>query len=191
MGRGRDGSQDPASEGGAHPEGDRWFALYTRSRHEKRVDTALAERGFDVYLPLVPRERQWHDRKKVVLFPLFPSYVFVRVSADAVSRTLRTPGVSAVVSFGDRPVAIPEAEIASVRRLCRTLSGSEGRETATPVSSPASGERVRVESGPFEGIEGIVLERRGDDRALIQIGVRAIRQAVKVEVEATALRPLE
>ena len=55
----------------------RWYACYTRSRHEKRVAERLRQRGHTVFLPLVERVRQWHDRKKRVPWPLFPSYVFL------------------------------------------------------------------------------------------------------------------
>ena len=57
-----------------------WFACYTRARHEKSVARHLIDLGLEVYVPVVPRVRQWHDRKRIVQFPLFPGYVFVRTS---------------------------------------------------------------------------------------------------------------
>ncbi len=166
-----------------------WYACYTRARHEKRVDAQLRERGFEAYLPLVPRLRQWHDRKKVVEFPLFPGYVFVRTSRHGMTRILSTPGVATVVRFNGRPVPIPEEEITNVRRFTEVLAGSNG-EWPEPSPLVEEGQEVRVVSGPFEGVDGVVLERRSGDRTLIQVGLRVIRQGVKVEVAADSLRPL-
>ena len=179
----------PDEESVSTPNSASWYACYTRARHEKRVDGRLCERGFDSYLPLVPRQRQWHDRKKVVHFPLFPSYVFVRTPLRDVTGVLGTPGVSTVVRFNGRPVSIPDEEIANVRRLTLALARANqvGVEAGPTVDE---GERIRVGSGPFEGIEGIVLELRGRDRAVIQVGLRTIRLGIKVEVEAAALRRL-
>lgn len=191
------GPSEPKQGAGASSEpmegadAPRWFACYTRARHEKKVDALLRERGHESYLPLVPRERQWHDRKKVVEFPLFPSYVFVRIRRDGLSAVLSTPGVSTVVRFGGRPVPIPEEEIENVRRFTAALR--EGEEGAEVESAPlvTEGQRVRVASGSFEGVRGIVIQRRGRDRVLIQVGVEAIRQGLKVEVPAEVLDPLE
>ena len=169
--------------------GRHWYACYTRGRHEKRVDALLGERGIDSYLALVPRERQWHDRKKVVEFPLFPSYVFVRSQRQALSVVLSTPGIVSVVRFNGRPVPVPDEEIENVRRFTEALAraGLDGPEPAPFVEE---GQRVRVLSGSFEGVEGVVVERRGGDRVLLQVGVRTIRQGIKVELEARSLEVL-
>jgi transcription antitermination factor NusG len=73
-------------------EAPHWYACYTRARHEKRVDEQLAERGLETYLPLLARERQWSDRRKVVEFPLFPGYVFCRFTLDELHEVLTVPG---------------------------------------------------------------------------------------------------
>ena len=163
-----------------------WYALYTRGRHEKRVDASLRDRGFEAYLPLVPRLRQWHDRKKLVEFPMFPSYVFARASLEELRTALSIPGVSTVLRFNGRPVAVPSDEIDNVRRFAAALAAAGGVDAeAGPLIE--KGTPVSVISGPFEGVRGVVVERRGVDRALIQIGVRVIRQGIKLEVEAKDL----
>lgn len=170
--------------------GPAWYACYTRARHEKRVNARLEERGFETFLPLVPRVRQWHDREKVVQWPLFPGYVFVRFDLRSLADVLRTPGVSTVVRFNGRAVPVPEGEIESVRRFVEALRGREA-ESWEPEPLVEAGDRIRVASGPFEGVAGVVLEQRGRGRALIQIGVEAIGQGVKVEVDARSLETLD
>jgi transcription elongation factor/antiterminator RfaH len=167
----------------------RWYALYTRARHEKRVVQRLNRQGIQVFLPLIPRERQWHDRKTVVDWPLFPGYVFARLRGGATSLVLSTPGVVTIVSQNGSPAPIRDEVIEGVRRLAAVAA-----ETGTiPKPSPLvhEGRRVRITSGPLRGLEGVILQRRGGDRVLVQFGVQAIGQGLKVEVEANLLRLLE
>jgi len=164
-----------------------WYALYTRARHEKRVDTALRERSFEAYLPLVARLRQWHDRQKVVEFPMFPSYVFARTSLRDLPAALSTPGVATVVRFNGRPVPISSEEIGNVRRFSKALAEAGTDAHLGPLVSV--GQQVRVVSGPFAGVEGTVLEQRAR-RATIQVGIGAIQQALRVELEVESLESL-
>ena len=69
----------------------RWYACRTRSRAEKQVERRLMGAGFDAYLPVLKRERQWADRKKRVDFPLFPGYVFARFELSQVHEIQATP----------------------------------------------------------------------------------------------------
>lgn len=166
-----------------------WYACYTKGRHEKRVAERLQERGVDVFLPLVPRSRRWHDREAVVAFPLFPSYVFVRCRSSDLAQALATPGVVSIVQFDGRPVVIPDWEIESVRRLAESLA--DGDVEAEPAAHLARGEPVEVISGPLEGVRGTVLEHRGAERVVLIVGVSAIAQGLRIEVERPAVRSLK
>jgi transcription antitermination factor NusG len=167
----------------------RWYALYTRARHEKRVVQRLRQQGIQGFLPLIPRERQWHDRKTVVDWPLFPGYVFARLQKGGTSQVLSSPGVVTVVSQNGGPAPIRDEVIEGVRRLAAVAA--ETGMVPRPSPLVRRGRRVRITSGPLEGLEGTVLQRRGGDRVLVQFGVQAIGQGLKVEVEANLLRPLE
>ena len=59
----------------------RWFAVWTRSRHERAVFEQLTERGIEAFLPTTPRWSRWKDRKKKIEWPLFPGYCFARFDA--------------------------------------------------------------------------------------------------------------
>ena len=161
-----------------------WYALYTRARHEKRVDSWLRERGLESYLPLVPRLREWHDRKKIVEFPMFPSYVFAHLSRESLTVALRSPGVATVVRSDGRPVPVPSEEIENVRRFARALA--ESGEDAVLKPLVTAGQEVRVVSGPFEGVRGTVLEQRAR-RAIIQVGVGVIHQGLRIELGVDSL----
>ncbi|HOF14945.1 MAG TPA: transcription termination/antitermination NusG family protein, partial [Spirochaetota bacterium] len=75
--------------------GNNWYAVYVRSRHEFMVEAALAHKSLQTFLPAVERLRQWKDRKKKIMFPLFPGYLFVQCNGDAEHflAVLKTKGV--------------------------------------------------------------------------------------------------
>ncbi len=166
----------------AHPDGPEWYAVYTRSRFEKKVAAQLAERDVEHWLPLRREVREWKDRRKTVAQPLFPGYVFVRIHLADRLRVLKADGTVRLVGVGGTPVAIPPSEIEQVQRLLRHPE-LVGRE---PYAN--EGDRVKIVSGPFAGVEGRIVEVHGRHRVLV--GVDLIRQAVSVEVDLRVIRTL-
>lgn len=156
--------------------GTAWYALRTRSRHEKRVRDQLATRGIEPFLPLVNRWRQWADRRKQVAFPLFPGYCFARFPLRERLAVLTAIGVVEILGNGGGPVPVPEAEIEGVRRLVTSTLPVD------PHPYLREGDWVEVTRGPLAGLQGILL-RKGS-RARLVMGVRLIHQAVSVELGA-------
>lgn len=177
---------DEAGGGASAVAEPRWYACYTRARHEKLVDRLLGERGFETFLPLMPRVSEWKDRKKVVEWPLFPSYVFGRFSQADMTRVLSTPGVAALVRSNGRPAPIADDELRNVRRLVQVLSTGAGEPEHRPYI--AEGEWVEVTGGPFQGLRGVVVQQRNRRRVLI--GIKAIGQGLEVDIDTKALRPV-
>ncbi|MBX6366134.1 MAG: UpxY family transcription antiterminator, partial [Gemmatimonadetes bacterium] len=136
----------------------RWYACYTRARHEKQVEMLLRRRGIESYLPVVQRVRVWKDRKKLVEWPLFPSYVFGRFTLSEVHAVLTTPGVSTIVRTNGVPTPIPAAELENVRRFAGALADLRVEPELRPLVR--TGQWVRVKDGPFRGVEGQVVECR-------------------------------
>lgn len=132
-----------------------WYAVYTRSRYEKRAYAQLLKHGEEAYLPLVKRWRIWSDRKKQVEMPLLPSYLFVRTSPeDPVSYfgILNTPGIVRFITFEGKAVAVPDRQIQALQRL-----NSEGVDMECLQETPAPGSPVRVTQGPMKGLSGEVV----------------------------------
>ena len=173
-----------AGEQGAHEA--RWYACYTRSRHEKQVDRLLRQRGIESYLPVVPRVRQWKDRKKLVAWPLFPSYVFGRFGLEELHQVLSTPGVATVVRANGQPVPIAAEDVENVRRFAAALADHEMDLEVRPFLR--EGQWVEVTDGPFEGVRGVVIERRNRRRVLV--GLEAIGQGLEIDVDTRLLRPM-
>jgi transcription antitermination factor NusG len=165
------------------PRKTAWYACYTNPRAEKKVDGVLAQRGIPAFLPIVSMPRQWHDRRKIVSMPLFPSYVFAHFDAMNAGAVLRVPGVLNIVRFDGRLAPITNEEIENIARFVRAVSQSG--YVPAPVEFQV-GQRVRITSGPFEGVEGEVLEARGHRRVLV--GLRALRLGFEVNVPVESLK---
>jgi transcription termination/antitermination protein NusG len=162
-----------------------WYACSTRARHEKRVSEQLSRRGVETYLPVVLRERQWSDRRKLVEFPMFPGYVFGRFTLEEIQRVVTVPGVATVVRHNGVPSPIPEGELENVRRFVAALAETGEIPEPRPLEP---GEAVRVMHGPFEGVEGVVVERRGRRRVLV--GLKTIGQGMEIDIDGRNLHPI-
>ncbi len=165
--------------------GREWFACYTRARHEKRVHEQLVRRGFDTYLPLLAEERQWSDRRKLVELPLFPGYVFSRFARGDIHQVLTVPGLATVVRHNGVPSPIREAEVENIRRFVRALAETGQRPEPRPLDR---GQPVRVMRGPFAGVAGVVVERRGRRRFLV--GLSTIGQGMEIDIDGRNLQPI-
>ena len=160
-----------------------WYACTTRSRSEKKAAERLRRRGIPTYLPLIPTERQWADRTKIVDRPVFPGYIFCRFAPDQLVPVLRTPGVARVVRHGSDSAVIRDDELENVRRVVRGLV--ETGRLPEPVMDFRVGEPVRVTGGPFRGVTGRVREVRGRNRLLV--GLEEIGQGLEVDVSGDVL----
>ena len=168
--------------GRALVEGDGiWHALYTRHQHEKTIADTLAGKGFQVFLPLYSSLRLWKDRRKQLTLPLFPCYVFVRDIAARRLDVLTTPGVCYIVSTNREPTAIASPELEQIRRAVESSRHIE------PYPFLTVGDRVRVHSGPLEGLEGILVRKKGMDRLVLSLELLGRSAAVEVDITAVEL----
>jgi transcription antitermination factor NusG len=164
----------------------RWYACYTRARHEKRVERMLQDRGVETFLPLAVRVSQWKDRRKAVDWPLFPSYVFGRFDLQDVHKVLGIPGVVSLVKSDGRPVPIDDGELENVRRFVQILRTGGVEAESRPLPLFGAGDAVEVVAGPCAGLRGVVVESRGRRRVLI--GLHAIGQGLEVHIDPKNLR---
>ncbi len=163
---------------------EHWYALYTKSRHEKRLSGFFAERGVEAYLPLVRKMKRWKDRKSEVDFPLFPGYVFIRgelEAGDAYETRMRILSAPGAVKFvgdegpGRPPLFVPDQEILNIRTVLERKMKVDPYQYAVAI-----GQTVKIRKGPLAGVEGVVMERRGVFRLILH--VKLIQQAVAVEI---------
>src|SRR5918996_1046554 len=84
-----------------------WYAIWTRSRHEKLVRDQLQQKHLEVFLPTIKKWSRWKDRKKQIEWPLFPGYCFVRFDGANNLPILKCDGVVTIVSNEGQPSPIP------------------------------------------------------------------------------------
>jgi transcriptional antiterminator NusG len=152
-----------------------WYALRTRSRHEKLVREQLVNQGIEPLLPTVKRLSQWKDRKREIEVPLFSGYCFVRFASEQKLQVLKTIGVVDIVGKSHRPEAIPDKEIAAIKTLMTSVLPYD------PHPYLHEGMVVEVIRGPLQGVRGTLL--RKEKRHRLVIGVRLIQQAAAVEID--------
>jgi transcription antitermination factor NusG len=160
-------------------EAPRWFAAYTATHHEKRVHEYLRGRNVESFLPVYSSRRNWKKRAPTTVhLPLFPNYVFVRISRCERTAVLSAPGVFLIVGSGPNLWELPEHEIEALRngmRVCRI----------EPHEYLVVGERARVKSGIFEGVEGVIV--RKNNNLQIVLTLDQIMRSVAIEVNAEEL----
>jgi transcription antitermination factor NusG len=162
--------------------GHRWFAVWTRSRHERTVYDQLTERGVEAFLPTITKWSRWKDRRKQVAWPLFQGYCFARFDPAARLQVLTCTGVASIVGFNGEPAPVPDEEIDSVRRLVESTLPYD------PCPLLKTGMRVEVAHGPLKGVVGR-LERKGAHARLV-LAVDLIGRGVSVQVDAADVKEL-
>lgn len=154
----------------------RWYAVRTRSRHEKLVAKQLENQGIESFLPVVTQTRDWSDRRKQVEMPLFSGYTFLRMihSSDERVRVLRTQGVVSFVGVHGSGTPIPDHQIEDIKALVTSKISYEERPFLKV------GQRVRVRGGALDGIQGILVAENGDHSLVIS--VEPIQRSLYVRV---------
>ena len=161
----------------------RWYAVHTRSRHEKHVHRQLAAAQLEAFLPLREERRRWKDRWKWVEFPMFPGYLFIHSTVEQLEVVWRAKGVASVLGNGwDQPTPVPDDQILRVRAIVD--SGVQ----VEPHPYLQKGALVRVLRGPLMGVQGIFLRNKSLDR--IVIAVDLIGKAVATEIDAGDVEPI-
>jgi len=153
-----------------------WYAIRTRSRHEKLVAKQLEGMQIEHFLPLCTAIHRWSDRQKEVELPLFPGYAFVRLMYSPAERVrvLRTHGVAGFVGTNGRGIAIPDQQIEDVKLLLSQNVPFRGHKALN------IGTRVRIRGGALDGVEGI-LQAQKSERVLV-ISIAAIQRAISVDL---------
>jgi len=161
-----------------------WYAVYVRSRQEKKIHKIFLNNGIKSSLPLMKTTRQWSDRKKKVEIPLFRGYVFVKIdiSKDKLN-ILQTEGVVKFIGIRNKPSRIPGEQIRWIHIVVEK-SDIVQIENTIPI-----GQKVRVTAGPFKGVEGVVM-RAGNQSRLVVV-IESIMHAVSVEISPNYLENIK
>ena len=169
-----------ATPPGTTPDAPQWFLLQCKPLQQARAELNLQQQGFTFYAPEHTVQRLRRGRVDVGTEALFPGYVFIQLDSQSNWRALRaTKGVSRVVGFGDRPLAVPDALIAALQQRLQS--------PAAPVALYKAGARVLITEGCFKHIEAIVQAVTPQQRIVVLLNILNTQQAVQMPLAAVTL----
>jgi transcription antitermination factor NusG len=171
-------SQTDGSASGSSPKVS-WYALQVRSRKEGYVASQIQGQGFECLLPTYKSVRKWSDRMKEIEQPLFPGYLFCRFDFQNRRPVITTPGVLQIVGYGRTAVSVSDEEIQALQLAV----ASEMPKQPWPYLEV--GQRVRVNYGTLSGLEGILVNVKGNHRVVLSVTL--LQRSVAMEVETSWL----
>lgn len=164
--------------------GKNWYAVYTRPKWEKKVAELLSRKKIDNYCPLYKSIKQWSDRKKTIMEPLFSSYVFVHVDEVNQLPVKQTDGILNFVYWLGKPAVIRHDEIDAIRNFL-----SENEHVRLEKIDVNVNDRVKIIDGPFKLWEGDVTEIRAKSVKVMlpSLGYALVAEIPKSRIEVVTL----
>lgn len=159
-----------------------WYALHVRSRKESYIASQIQGQGYECLLPTYKSIRTWSDRVKELEQPLFPGYLFCRFDFQSRRQVVTTPGVLQIVGYGRTAIPVSDEEIQALQ-----LAVSSGI-AKQPWPYLEVGQRVRVNYGTLTGLEGILVNVKGNHRVVLSVTL--LQRSVAMEVETSWLSPI-
>jgi transcription antitermination factor NusG len=159
-----------------------WYAIHTRSHFEQKVYDGISGKSVEVFLPRIQVMSRRKDRRKKILIPLLPGYVFVRFEMDpeVYWDIIKTVGVVRMVGFMGKPVAANDEEIQSLM----ILNGTD--RTVHNQSFMKAGDRVMIMEGPLKGLVGFYLRHKGQSDKVV-VSIELLQRSLAIEIEDWAL----
>ena len=163
-----------------------WYAVYIKSRAEKKAQTELQQKNIESFLPLHRKLRQWSDRKKWVEMPLIPGYLFVRVSRKEYDPVLQSNFVVSYVRFEGTAALIPDNQIEYLQLMLK--QDNLEIEITPEVFEP--GQIIEIIAGPLIGVQGKLVRINGKNKVAVeleQLGYSALIEISMEDIKISAL----
>jgi transcription antitermination factor NusG len=158
---------------------NKWLAIYTKPRWEKKVHQLLSAKGVESYCPLNKVKRKWSDRVKTIEEPLFKSYVFVKVTDEDRTKVRLTNGVVNFVYWNGKPAIIREKEIQTIKRFL-----DEHENVAVRPMEFAKNQQVVITSGTFMDKQAKVLDVRKKE---VKVAIESLGQELVAYIDKNKL----
>ncbi|OGU63083.1 MAG: hypothetical protein A2V66_09360 [Ignavibacteria bacterium RBG_13_36_8] len=156
-----------------------WYALYTRPRHEFKAAQQLANIKLEYYLPTTTKLKQWSDRKKKVTEPIFRGYIFIHCDERGRLDALQQNSIVKTISFHGKPAIVPEWQIENLKKLL------EGNPDIIVSDQIKEGAKIKVVSGPFKDVEGIVTYIKNE--RMLAITIDTLHRSILVTLPAESV----
>jgi transcription antitermination factor NusG len=164
----------------------KWYAVHTRSRFETKVFEGFSGKSIEAFVPRIQIMSRRKDRRKKILIPLLPGYVFVHfdMNPEVYWDIIKTTGVVRMVSFRGEPVPARDEEVASLM----ILDGTD--RTVQNQAYVKTGDRVMIMEGPLKGLVGFYLRRKGQSRKVV-VSIDLLQRSLAVEIQDWALEKIK
>lgn len=160
-----------------------WYIIYTAPRKEKKIATELSEQNITNFLPLLRTTRQWHDRKKVLYMPAFPSYIFVYLDDSATYRSvLEIDGVYNYVKFCKAPAIVKQETIDQISVVLNS------HDVVISSAYFEAGEQLQIQEGPLTGLHCEMIKSDGKTKILVRVNL--LNRNILVDVPVVYLSRL-
>lgn len=155
---------------------DTWYLVQCKPRQDQRAEEHLIRQGYECFRPICDSGRWGQGGRLHRQQPLFPGYLFINLPEGANWAPLRsTRGVSRIVSFGGRPLAVSAQLISQTRA-----------RAAEPTSQLKAGDNVQIVGGWEGEFNAIFMAEEGMDRVILLINMLNRQQQVSVPVSSIA-----
>jgi transcription termination/antitermination protein NusG len=163
----------------------KWYALHTRSRFEQKVYDGIHGKSIEVFLPKIQVMSRRKDRRKKILVPLIPGYVFVHTGLDPEEylSILKTVGVVRMIGIKGTPIPAEDDEIASLMILDGTDRTVQNRSFIN------KGDRIIIMDGPLKGLIGFYIRHKGKSDKVV-VSVELLNRSMEIDIEGWALEKL-
>jgi transcription antitermination factor NusG len=162
-----------------------WYVIHTKPRNEKKVFEQIVNKEIEAFLPLIQTVRYWSDRKKKLMVPLFPSYVFVNTNENERIRAIsNTYGAMRYVIYQKRPAIVSDKEILNIK-----LSLQLPDKIKIEEKKISEGDLVEITGGIFRGLTGYIKEIRGHYKLIVNI--MELNSTFSVQLSSSEVRLLK
>ena len=156
----------------------KWYAIHSKSRHEDVVLNGLKKKLIEAFLPKMQIMSRRKDRRKTILVPILPGYVFVHsdLNLNQYWDIIKTYGVVRILGIQGKPVPVKDEEMASLK----ALHGTD--RTVRNQAYMKEGDMVIIMEGPLKGLNGFYLRHKGKVDKVV-ISIELLQRSLAVEVE--------
>jgi len=159
-----------------------WYVVYTHSRHEKKVAMYFSENSIISFSPMIKQLRVWHDRKKFVDAPLFPSYVFVHLkNNEEYHKALKTDGILYFLKTGNEITRVAEQIMSNL-----LLLDSCSKEIEVSDDYFHQGQHISINDGPLTGLSGEIVQFNGKQHVLVRVNL--LRRNILLSISSRHLK---
>jgi len=163
------------------PINKKWYAVYTRPKHEKKINTLFLEKGIESFLPIQKELRQWKDRKKWIEKVMFNSYIFVKIYEHEFFEVLKHQGVVKFISINKKPCQIPDQQIELIKNLINNKY-----EIITETYNFNIGDNVEIINGVLNGVKGKLLDYKGKKKFVLTVEI--LKSCLLIEIDGLNLK---